>query len=178
MAGPCLGDWLTQAKPDIQAQMAQYAEENIQFAVLSLARDPLLNLRHALALNIKSILALNVELDKIAPNWGENEAQSDGESPYGNHILKAYGLQQKDIDNLSLSDSEAASTISDGKIPEMTSLCHKLIADQERLRLAIIDEMCLVRQDDLRVTARCSDLGAKIQRFSRLVKRKEQLQQQ
>lgn len=156
--------------------MAQYAEEHIEFAVLSLVRDPIIGLREALALNIKSILALESKLDQIAPRWRDCDAHSGQASSMVDHILGgdgSFGVRQDDIDRVSLLDSEAAETIANEDIPGMENVRQKLIFNQEGLRSACLDETCLADEDDKKVAARCRDLGSKIQRFSRLVKRKE-----
>ena len=176
MVGPCLDDWFAQAKPDIQAQMAQYAEENIEFAVLSLVRDPIIGLRNALALNIKSIIALDSELDRVAPRWRDSDAHSGQDSSMVDHILgedESYGVRNEHIDRISLLDSEVAKTIANEDISGIEFLRHELISDQVSLRSACMDENCSAVDDDMKVAARCRDLGSKMQGFSRLVKRKE-----
>ena len=176
MLGPCSDDWFAQARPDIQAQMAQYAEEQIEFAVLSLVKDPVLGLRDALALNIKSIIALDSKLNQVAPGWRDSEGHSGQETSMLDHISggdESYGVRQDDIDKGSLLDSEAAKTIANEDIQGMEGVRQSLISDQVGLRSACMDEVCLAVEDDKRVAARCRDLGSRIQRFSRLVKRKE-----
>ena len=156
--------------------MAQYAEEHIEFAVLSLVKDPMIGLRNALALNIKSIIALDSKLDQVASRWHDCVGQSRQQSSMADHILggdESYGVRQDDIDKVSLSDTEAAKTIANEDIQGMEVVRQKLIFDQVGLRSACMDEICLAVEDDKRVAARCRDLGSKIQRFSQLIKRKE-----
>lgn len=156
--------------------MAQYAEEHIEFAVLSLVRDPMIGLRNALTLNIKSIVALDSKLDQVAPSWRDSETHSRQDSETVGHISgedKSYAIRQDDIDRMSSLDSEAATTIANEDIAGMESLRHRLISDQLGLRSAYMEEKCLADEDDGKVKARCRDLGSKIQGFSRLVKRKE-----
>ena len=62
-------DWLSIVKPALQARMAQYAEGQIEFSLMAVVQDPILDDRDALAANIQSIRKVELALDKKNPEW-------------------------------------------------------------------------------------------------------------
>ena len=176
--GTVQGDWLSQAKPDIAARMAQYEEGHIEFAILSLVRDPLLELIPALAENVKGIRALSTKLDDVTPGWTDfidystNSGLSGADSLISEPDL-AYGLTQEMLDQtkpsqavIDLCQSDAASDI----------LGHRgqLLTMQAGLRMSIREEMQSNQSDEERAAARTCDYGARMQKFVRKMNLKKQ----
>jgi len=62
-------DWLSIVKPALQARMAQYAEGQIEFSLMAVVQDPIINARDALAVNIKSIRGVEIALDEKSSEW-------------------------------------------------------------------------------------------------------------
>lgn len=52
-------DWLELVKPDILTRMAAYEEDQIEFSILGLVRDPLPELLDQLAVNVRCLEILN-----------------------------------------------------------------------------------------------------------------------
>ena len=169
-------DWLAQAKPDITTRMAQYEEGQIEFAILSLVRDPLLNLIPMLAENVRSIAELSARLDVVKPDWRDFETTPVNGGSTG--LLTAsnafHGLSQKELDQV--------------EIPEVISkLCQSNTADdllarrqqlataQAGLRLSVRDEQQSNQLDEDRACARKCDYGARMQNFVRKVKMKQRV---
>jgi len=62
-------DWLSIVKPALQSRMAQYADGQIEFSLMAVVQDPLLEARDALAVNIRSIREVELALDEKNPDW-------------------------------------------------------------------------------------------------------------
>lgn len=176
--GSVQGDWLSQAKPDIEARMAQYEEGQIEFAILSLVRDPLLEMIPALAENVKAIDALSARLDIVKPGWEDFIDSSTHGATAGADglIIKpnlAYGLTQE-----LLNQAEASQVVMD--------LCHgdvasdilehreQLITTQASLRMSIREEIQSNQSDEERAASRTCDYGARMQTFVRNMRVKKQ----
>lgn len=172
--GECDDNWLGQAKPDIEARMAQYEEGQIEFAILALVRDPLLNLGIELAENIGSITQLTAQLDNIKPDWQHFETLSMNGELTG--LLTGpdltYGVTQKDLDAAPLSERVTALCGSDA-VEEIVEQRQKLITAQAGLRLSIRDEQQSNQSDLDRAAARSCDYGVRLQDFVRKVKAKQ-----
>ncbi|KAL2039579.1 hypothetical protein N7G274_007851 [Stereocaulon virgatum] len=179
--GPIAGDWLGQAKPEIEARMAQYEEGQIEFAILSLVRDPLLNHVSSLAQNIKSIAALSAQLDRVKPNWQDSTA-----GPTNGHICEPEGLLSCPDLGYHLTQKE----INQAKLPEkVVNLClsnmasvmiehrQELLTNQAELRMSIKEEMQSNVLDEERAAARSCDYGASMQGFVRKLRLKKQAEQ-
>ena len=177
-AGPVQGDWVRQAKPDIEARMAQYEEDQIEFAILSLIKDPLLDLLSTLATNVKIIAALETRLDKIKPDWRRYDTSSanGGDGCLNAHLTTAdasYGLEQHDIDDVNISNPASAALLSSENVVDILAFRQELILEQASVRLDIREERQSVEAEDCRAAARRRDLGAQLQQFARKVKIKE-----
>ena len=157
--------------------MAQYEEEHIEFAILSLVKDPLLNFVPALASNVKSILAVTLQLDKIKPDWRHfiltNSNEHFAEDSYLTTPDAAYGLEQQDIDEAPLLTEDITASLTGHNAAELLALHQKLVTEQARLRTDIREEMQATQADEMKATSRSQDQGAKLQNFSRRVKAKE-----
>ena len=166
-------DWLGQAKPDIEARMAQYEEGQIEFSILSLVRDPLLDLVPKLAENIKSIAELSARLDLIKQDWREFETSSINRQFTG--LLAAsdstYELTPQQFDRADLPIAIAKLCKSD-VVEDVMTQRQQLVTDQARLRLWIRDEQQSNQSDEERAAARRCDYGAMMQNFVRKVKAK------
>ncbi|KAL9129735.1 MAG: hypothetical protein Q9217_001893 [Psora testacea] len=176
--GPIQGDWVSQAKPDIEARMAQYDGEQIEFAILSLIKDPLLKLLPALATSIKSIAALSSRLNEVKPNWRESTVPSGhGEDTYTFDTVMAtdasYGLEQQHIDTTTLSDPTLMALLSSQNASGIMAFRQKLITEQVALRIDIREEHQSAENDERRAQARSRDFGARMQNFARKVKAKQ-----
>ncbi|KAI2127190.1 hypothetical protein LOZ29_006771, partial [Ophidiomyces ophidiicola] len=99
------GDWLDLAKPEIQSRMAEYEEDQIEFSILSLARDPIFGLVHQLAVNVKSLAAVEDQLrdrhsiHNIEPCDGATVTGPDSSFNLTAHILDGARVSEDDIDS-------------------------------------------------------------------------------
>ena len=158
--------------------MAQYEEGQIEFAILSLVRDPLLEMIPALAENVKAINALSTRLDVIKPGWKDfidsstNSQIAGNDNSISNPNL-AYGLTQEMLDQaepsqavMDLCHSDVASDI----------LGHReqLITTQAGLRMSIREEIQSNQSDEDRAASRTCDYGARMQKFVRKMRVRQQ----
>ena len=177
-AGSVQDDWVSQAKPDIETRMAQYEEGHIEFAILSLVRDPLLEMIPALVDNVKGINVLSNRLDVIEPGWKDFiDSSSNGEIAGTNSFISdpssAYGLTQE-----MLNHAEPSQAVTDLCHSDVASdiLAHReqLITMQAGLRVSIREEMQSNQSDEERAAARTCDYGARMQNFVRKMRVKKQ----
>ena len=176
--GPITGDWLAQATPDIQARMAQYEESQIEFAILSLVKDPIIDLLSALAKNVKGLIAAHSRLDTIQPDWKSfttSESLEDDRQATA-HVLTGpdagLGLTKEQISQARITE-QLANRLRTGSSTEAMTLRKELIAAQQGLRMAIQEETQSKYLEEERASARTRDFGAKMQKFARKVKTKE-----
>ena len=180
VTGSVQGDWLSQAKPDIEARMARYEEGQIEFAILSLVRDPLLKMVPALARNVKAINALSTRLDIIIPGCRSYiDFSTNGENAGAGSLIDnpnlAYGLTQEMLDQVE--PSQAVMDLCHGDVAsDILGHREQLVATQVGLRMSIKEEIQSNQSDEERASARTCDYGARMQNFVRRVK-KQSLQE-
>ncbi|KAJ5767930.1 hypothetical protein N7533_000513 [Penicillium manginii] len=156
-------DWLELARPNILDRMAAYEEEQIEFSILGLVRDPLPDLTQELAVNIRSLEVINKRLMA----YGATDADS---SPVSSQPLEAlqetllgpdpfYGLTRFMIDE---------AVIPEGLSEEQSLSC--LLEKQDKLRKAqpglrgrVREEQQAQDADDDHATGRRYDYGPAIQ---------------
>ena len=161
--------------------MAQYEEGQIEFAILSLVQDPLINLVPDLAENVKSLSALSARLDLVKPDWQDFVTSSrDGHAITYEDVLGGvdldYSLTPEDLNRAKLPDKVVDLCLSDVAQDIMAHRQH-LITAQAALRMSIKEELQLNVSDEERAAARSCDYGAMMQSFVRKLKAKKQFQQ-
>ena len=174
------GDWLNQAKPEIEARMAQYEEGQIEFAILSLVQDPRVTLVQALAENVKSLSALSARLDVVKPDWQDFITSSkDGGAITYDDVLSGvdlnYSLTLQDLNHAKLPDKVVDLCLSN-VTQDIVAHRQQLITTQAALRMSIKEELQLNVSDEERAAARSCDYGAMMQSFVRKLKAKKRLQ--
>lgn len=159
--------------------MAQYEEGQIEFAILSLIRDPLLEMIPALAENVKAINALSTRLDIVEPGWKDFvDVSTNHENVVTNSLIispnLAYCLTQEMLNQAEVSHI-------------VDHLCHcdvasdilghreRLIDRQVGLRISVREEIQANQLDEERAAARTCDYGAMMQNFVRKMRDKKQL---
>ena len=177
-AGSVQDDWLSQAKPDIEARMAQYEEGHIEFNILSLVRDPLLEMIPALAENVKGIRALSARLDVIEPGWKDfidssSNIEIVGADSLINDPNSAYGLTPEILDP-TLPSQDVIDLCQSVAASDMVGYHRHLITTQAGLRMSITEEMQLYQSNEEKAGARTCDYGARMQNFVRKMKIKKQ----
>lgn len=172
--GPCTPgeDWLELVKPNLITRMTAYEEDQIEFSILGLVRDPLLDLSDKLAVNIKCLEMLNQRLttqDPAAAHLGLAFASPILE----NTILgpeKSYNMTRECIDQAIVPvELETCDSFS---MEEISGRRQKLCNEQQELRAAIREEQQTQRADDDHAVGRRYDYGPAIRTWLRTLARK------
>lgn len=159
--------------------MAQYEEGQIEFAILSLVRDPLLEMIPSLAENVKGVNALSTRLDIVKPGWKDfTDSSTKGDIAGADSAIRslslAYGLTKEMFDQAEL--SQAVMDLCNGDVAS-DILGHRehLITSQAGLRMAIREEIQSNQSDEEKAAARTCDYGARMQNFVRKMRIKKQI---
>ncbi|SLM40168.1 ubiquitin carboxyl-terminal hydrolase [Lasallia pustulata] len=172
-------DWLNQAKPVIEARMADYEEGQIEFAVLALAKDPLFTLVASLADNVMCLRALSARLGDIGSDSKDLQATLE----QGTHSLAdgtllgpdlSYDLSEEAINQASV-PLAAEQKCRDLTVVDLLAYRQELESEQANLRRSIKEEQESVRSDEARAASRRHDYGPMVQAWVRMLARKQAL---
>lgn len=166
-------DWVERAKPDIEARMAEYEEGQIEFAILSLVKDPLLELIPALAKNVKSFVAVTSHLESIASEHDSVENRRDdaaagvltGPDP-------AYGLTLEVVAQAKV-PSEVELAICFQEVSKLRGCRQELRDGQAKLRASIKDEFEANRLEEQKANARRYDYGPLALKLAQIASRRK-----
>ncbi|KAB2572856.1 putative ubiquitin carboxyl-terminal hydrolase protein [Lasiodiplodia theobromae] len=163
-------DWLEVIAPNLQARMAQYEEGQIEFGLLALVRDPLIDHRRHLAENIKLIRACEDRLSKINPEWKAFAVTEDGS---GDSVITGpsseYSITIADILQAEIPEATEKRINVDDDITTMIDLRQRAVTDQAGLRAAIRDEENIAAADMQKAESRRHDYGPAIQTWLRML---------
>ncbi|RLL92981.1 hypothetical protein CFD26_100079, partial [Aspergillus turcosus] len=154
-------DWLTLVRPNIRTRMAEYEEDQIEFSILSVAKDPLVELEDKLAINVKCLESVNRWL---ASREEAEEVCSGPECPASlleNTILgpdSSYNLTRHRIDG-AIIPPEREVQYEKASVEELRQHRYRLSNEQRELRASILEEQQSHRADDDYATGRRFDYG-------------------
>ncbi|KAL8780260.1 MAG: hypothetical protein Q9194_001023 [Teloschistes cf. exilis] len=160
--GPIVGrDWLVQVAPELESRMAQYGDDQIEFAVLALVKEPLSTLVTSLAQNVKSIRSVMRRLDCVKADLKDPLPETLDIATEKATILGP--SDQYYLDQLAIDRSKPCDTITiqieSEKVPDLVSLGQELVSVQAGLRVSIMDEARAIQADDERAANRRNDKG-------------------
>ena len=152
--------------------MAEYEEGQIEFSILSLIRDPLLDLIPMLAENIKSLIVVTSYLEDIA---SENALGNDQRGCEVEGTLtssdSAYGLTARAIEQAHVS-SKVDSALQSQVLSDIIDCRRELVDSQARLRASIRDEYEAKHMEDQQANARRYDYGPLALKLAQVLARK------
>ncbi|RAL06315.1 ubiquitin C-terminal hydrolase 37 [Aspergillus ibericus CBS 121593] len=166
-------DWLNLVKPNIRTRMEEYEEDQIEFSILSVAKDPLPELVGQLAVNVKSLEIVHRRITASAE--GPTELGSTvADSMLGATVLgpdETFTLTKTMIDQASIP------AVQHGKYQtcSMGELIHhqqELSHAQQNLRVLIREEQQSREADDDYAEGRRYDYGPAVQTWLRFLARK------
>ncbi|KAL3470187.1 ubiquitin carboxyl-terminal hydrolase [Aspergillus californicus] len=167
------GDWLDLVKPDIQARMLGYQEDQIEFSILSLTRDPQLELTDKLALNIKMLGAIEKALK--AEKMGLNGSAVPVFESLPEGTLSGAD-ESYEVTPLAFDQATVPAEKMEGylrcSMNELSRHRMELSEAQSKLRTAIREEQQLKRLDDENAARRRYDYGPAIRTWLRFLARK------
>ncbi|MCJ1477144.1 hypothetical protein MMC13_005815 [Lambiella insularis] len=169
-------DWLGQVKPDLEARMTEYNDEQIDFAILSVVQDPLVRLVRDLACNVKCIQILDSHLDDRRPDWRNNDAPANAEGAIvATHTLTGpnihYELDELAVNHVLLRHDIQCRLATDNA-SELLDIRQSLASEQGLLRASILEEQESDRKDDDKAAACCQDHGPLIRKWLLFLARK------
>lgn len=168
-------DWVIQTKPEIESRMAEYADDQIEFSILSLVKEPLRGLISTLARNVKTVSALATQM-QVRTNGTMDMADSCLESVGGGSFTQKadpiYRLTQDMIDRADIT-SAAADAIQRGEAPEMMQLWTELMDEQLELKASIREEQTSDDLDQERADSRRFDYGPSLHSIIQILARKK-----
>ncbi|KAJ5537939.1 hypothetical protein N7494_007418 [Penicillium frequentans] len=158
-------DWLELARPNIAERMAAYEEEQIEFSMLGVVRDPLHDLIQQLAVNVRGLEILNAQLTSPAtPVLPDAMLSELTETVLGPD--PSYGLSREDIDAAGISEISSS---------EFATELRRLRDMQRQLRGRIREEQQIQRSDEDHATGRRYDYGPAVRTWLRFLARKHML---
>ncbi|KAF3479979.1 ubiquitin carboxyl-terminal hydrolase [Arthroderma uncinatum] len=164
-------DWLCLATKEIQTKMAEYEEDQIEFSILSLSKDPMTGYLADLALNVKSLQEVNSRLSDL----GE-AGEADHEDAAVSGPDKLYGLTPDMLAQALLPELVAAKCRT-GDSEELARERRALLEQQSQLRAQVRDEQHS-RQSELdHANCRRHDYGPAVQTWTRFLARKQKLEE-
>ncbi|KAJ5857597.1 hypothetical protein N7455_008491 [Penicillium solitum] len=172
LVGECSeDDWLELVKPNLLDRMAAYEEEEIEFSILGLVRDPLPDLINDLAANVRTLEILNQRATSLCPS---SDALALDETVLGPD--PSLSLTREDIDAAVIPQEtlDDYQTCSDEKLQEYQQTISR---KQRGLRGRIREEQQSHRSDDEYATGRRFDYGPAVRTWLRRLAQKQQLQE-
>lgn len=172
--GECLDeDWLGMAKPEILARMTSYEEDQIEFSILGLVKDPMIELVANLAQNVKELQVIKERLDAVTSPSEKPAAPMDGTllGPDG-----GFKLTQDDIDKAEVSSGKMGRYAA-GSIDELRSLEVQLIDKQKELRGFVKEEQQSQDEDEEHAAGRKHDYAAAVHHWVGLLARKRKIEE-
>ncbi|EDP53179.1 ubiquitin C-terminal hydrolase 37 [Aspergillus fumigatus A1163] len=161
-------------RPNILTRMAEYEEDQIEFSILSVAKDPLVELEDKLAINVKCLEAVN--------RWLASREQAEGtcrgpENPVSlleNTILgpdSSFNLTRHRIDAVTI-PPEREVQYAKASAEELRQHRYWLSNEQRELRASILEEQQSHWADDNYATGRRYDYGPAVRAWIRFLARK------
>lgn len=151
--------------------MAEYEEDQIEFSILSLAKDPLPGLIGDLAGNVKCLEIVN---ERIATHEKENTASIFASGALEDTILgpdASYGLTQECLD-LTTVEPDQLEQCPTGPVDELMQHRQRLQGRQKHLRGSIKEEQQSQRADEEYAAGRRFDYGPAVRTWIRSLARK------
>jgi ubiquitin carboxyl-terminal hydrolase L5 len=150
--------------------MAAYEEEEIEFSILGLVRDPLPDLIKDLAVNVRTLGILNERATSLYPTT-DTPADETILGPEPSLSLTREEIEAVVIPQETLHDYQ---TCSQTKLKEYQET---LTSDQRELRGRIREEQQSHRSDDEHAAGRRFDYGPAVRTWLRRLAQKQQLQE-
>ena len=167
------------AKPEILSRMADYEDDQIEFSILSLGKDPIIDLIADLAQNVKSLQTLKEWLDASTSPSEEANGIDSKASPLDGTIYGpdgSFDLKQDDIDKAEIpSDKMAGYTTC--SVDQLLSYQDELSTAQETLRREVKQEKQLHDDDETKAMARKHDYASAVHRWISMLARKGKIEE-
>lgn len=155
--------------------MADYEEGRIEFAILSLVKDPLLELVPALAENVRGIQALAAHLERISTDRKNCASLGDQQGCMATHTLTgpdlSIGLTPDVIEQSKVAPS-VESALHSHVVSDVIASQEELCIAQARLRASVRDEWEAQRLDVEKANARRHEYGPLATKLAHILARR------
>jgi ubiquitin carboxyl-terminal hydrolase L5 len=171
-------NWLDLVKPELLARMTECAEDQIEFSILSLVGDPIIDFVKELAVNVKCLQTIDTrfqEEEYIRADKAETIELANGANDYLLGPDLAFELTQQDIDQAEIpliKVEEYHNTSSE----HLRSLRSELAASQRAIKKSIQDELQSRRADEDHAAGRRHDYNPAISYWARSLAKKGLIQ--
>ena len=161
-------------KPDIEARIAQYEEGQIEFAIMSLVKDPLIGFSEELAQNVRDLTVLSTRrpCPRLVTKPGDSQDPGGGPQGFDDEVVlgphERYGLSQSTID-ASEASAEILEIAESGADAVRQTALARLIAEQGRLRIVILEEVEARTLERKRVECRQHDFSPLVRKVAEIV---------
>ncbi|GAD99852.1 ubiquitin carboxyl-terminal hydrolase, family 1 protein [Paecilomyces variotii No. 5] len=169
--GPCSEeDWMDTVKPMVLSRMLEYEEDQIEFSILGVVRDPLVDHIGQLAQNVKALRIIDAKLAERGPPVSNNTQPSVilGPEP-------SLRLAETDIDNATIPAAEAEQY--ESASPE-DLLLHRqtLVSLQQSIKQSINGELQSHQEEDDYASGRRHDYGPAVRAWIKKLARRHIIQ--
>ncbi|KAJ5152862.1 uncharacterized protein N7482_009340 [Penicillium canariense] len=162
-------DWLDLVRPNLLDRMAAYEEDQIEFSILGLVRDPLPDLLHQLAVNVKSLETVHARLLPHGATTAAATLEGTVIGPEPSLALTRAAIDAAVIPEATQQEYQSCSP-SQHQQHQQT-----LNQAQVELRSRIREEQQSQRADEDHATGRRYDYGPAIRTWLRFLARKQLL---
>lgn len=162
------GDWLSIAKPALEARMAMYSEGQIEFSLMAVVSDPLIEARREFAENVAAIRATEGKLTECDSAWRDLISKEDGvEEALVTGMDIEHGLSDADIAGAAVPpdvqkelQTQASRRKEDVDVTQdLLQLRQRLVRIQAGCRVTVRDRMDADRADADKAMHRRWDYG-------------------
>lgn len=155
--------------------MAQYEEGQIEFSILGLVKEPLAALISALARNVRSLAVVTKRLDSLKPDWRDFIEYSAIDHVLTESVVTGpdsiYELTHELIERSQLPQS-LEDVVRHDIAADILECWQKLVLEQSRLRISILEEQQSNRSDQERATSRRYEYGPAVEAMVEILARK------
>jgi ubiquitin carboxyl-terminal hydrolase L5 len=153
----------------IEERMQQYEGNQIQFNLLALCKSPLLSIPTELAINVKTLSAVENQLSHLQSEWQQFIGDSESDSViHGPNVI--YRVSQELLDSALLPKAIIDKLEDSAPTAEnLFRMRQELIASQDALRAAMIDEESEIGRDNERALSRRNDYTPMIHTWLRFL---------
>jgi ubiquitin carboxyl-terminal hydrolase L5 len=168
-------------KPELLARMTECAEDRIEFSVLSLVRDPVVDFVKELAMNVKCLQTIDTrsrEEESARADKPESIESANGANEANDCLLGpdlAVALTQQDIEEAEIPLTKVEEYQS-SSLKRLKSLRNELVVSQTAIKKSIHEELQSRRADDDHAAGRRYDYNAAINYWARSLVKKGLIQ--
>ncbi|KAK3075616.1 hypothetical protein LTR53_000954 [Teratosphaeriaceae sp. CCFEE 6253] len=150
--------WIYVAQPHLVGRMEQYAASEIQFNLMAVVHDPLINEKKDLMVNIKTLQVIEQRLDTVCEDWRAMEGGDRKKDVILVDSLK-FGITARDVGVVELG-ADAVAGVQEAELLALLELRQEAVRQQSGLRAAVRDSLELTREDEEKTRHRRHDYGS------------------